>query len=300
MKEMNNRMRFPKLHIMFIIIIFLITIPDNLSEAKMNLMSNYSLATTQSKRIKNKEEQILAVRLAMVTRKPKLELYYKGNADNLVMDLGELLQKVLGIDYNTTTNDGDYLGNIYNGYSVEVQQNYRETLCIYQFSYSETKKQTDKVNQEVKKVLKELDISSQSTYNKVKMIHDYIVNNTVYDIKGTQNTAYSALFNKKSQCQGYALLTYKMLMEAGVPTKIITGSGGGEPHAWNIVKLGKVWYNLDCTWDDPVDSNGENILVYDYFLKNEKDFINHTRDSKYKTKNFNKKYPMANSSFVME
>ena len=25
-------------------------------------------------------------------------------------------------------------------------------------------------------------------------------------------------------------------------------------HVWNLVKIGAKWYNIDVTWDDPVDS----------------------------------------------
>lgn len=300
MKKMKNRWRFSKLQIILIVAILLIIIPDNPIVAQMRQVSSYTLATKDSKTVKDQKEQILAVRLAMVARKPQLELYYKGAANDLIMDLNELLRKVIEVDYKTTTNDGDYLENIYNGYSVRVKHNSKETLYTYQFLYNETKEETDKVNKKIQKLLEELDIFSLSTYNKVKTIHDYIVNNTSYDTTGTRNTAYSALFYNTSQCQGYALLTYKMLMEAGVPTKIITGYGNGEAHAWNIVKIGKAWYNLDCTWDDPITSDGTDILVYDYFLKNETDFRNYTRDAQYRTTDFCEKYPMAQNSYVMK
>ena len=42
-------------------------------------------------------------------------------------------------------------------------------------------------------------------------------------------------------------------------------------HAWNIVNLDGVWYNVDLTWDD---GEGDNVL-YTYFLKSNADFPDH-------------------------
>ncbi len=37
-------------------------------------------------------------------------------------------------------------------------------------------------------------------------------------------------------------------------------------HVWNLVYLNDKWLNLDVTWDDPVTSNGTDMLMYDYYL----------------------------------
>ena len=39
-----------------------------------------------------------------------------------------------------------------------------------------------------------------------------------------------------------------------------------ENHVWNAVYLDGNWYHLDLTWDDPILSNGEEILDHAYFL----------------------------------
>ena len=58
----------------------------------------------------------------------------------------------------------------------------------------------------------------------------------------------------------------RLLTEMGVGCRIITGEGmNGEKaefHAWNIVKLGGVYYNIDVTWDDTK-------MTSDYFLKSD-------------------------------
>ena len=37
-------------------------------------------------------------------------------------------------------------------------------------------------------------------------------------------------------------------------------------HIWNLVYLNGQWLHLDLTWDDPVTSNGSNILLHKFFL----------------------------------
>ena len=87
------------------------------------------------------------------------------------------------------------------------------------------------------------------------MVHDYLVNNIEYDSGITNFTAYSALFEGTTVCQGYSLLYYKLLTEAGVQCRFITGSANGEDHGWNLVKIGDAWYNVDVTWDDTANTN---------------------------------------------
>ena len=35
---------------------------------------------------------------------------------------------------------------------------------------------------------------------------------------------------------------------------------------WNAVFLNNSWYHLDLTWDDPITSDGSDILEYNFFL----------------------------------
>ena len=45
----------------------------------------------------------------------------------------------------------------------------------------------------------------------------------------------------------------------------------GKNHAWNMVKIGGYWYNVDVTWDDSRKDR------YYYFLKSDLDFPGHRR-----------------------
>jgi hypothetical protein len=41
-------------------------------------------------------------------------------------------------------------------------------------------------------------------------------------------------------------------MHLGIPTYYCTGVAKGGPHAWNIIKLGDKFYNVDSLWDDSI------------------------------------------------
>ena len=138
---------------------------------------------------------------------------------------------------------------------------------------------SSKVNDDyelAKTTAKKIVTSSMTEIQKVKKIHDWIVNNTEYDIdnynKGTipqsSYTVKGVIQQHKAVCQGYAETFQAMALSAGIDTEIVTGKaygmGGYAEHMWNQVKIDNNWYNIDVTWDDPISTS--DILVYDYFL----------------------------------
>lgn len=251
--------------------------------------------------IKNKEDQADQIRSAMLNRDEKIVLKYQGSINELENDADVLMAEIFAVDSADTSTDWDYLKNIFQSYEMESAYTSKEAEITYHFTYDETKEETAEVDKKIKDILKKMKLDSKSDYEKIKLIHDYIVKNNAYDESLTYYSAYDVLFNKSSTCQGYALLNYKMLTEAGIPCRIITGLAGDKNpvnHAWNIVKLQGKWYNVDTTWDDPVTNTGEQILQYDYFLKNTADFKGHRRDAEYKANQFMKNYPMAAKSFT--
>lgn len=103
----------------------------------------------------------------------------------------------------------------------------------------------------------------------MKAIHDYVVKHVSYDTSYKAYTAYEALVNRSAVCQGYALLTYQLLKEAGIENHFVTGTGDGQPHAWNLVKIENKWYHLDTTFDDPVpDEQGASRIRISIYQMN--------------------------------
>ncbi len=120
------------------------------------------------------------------------------------------------------------------------------------------------VREETARILNRILTPAMDDHQKVRAIHDYVVATVAYDTSYQEYSAYAALANGKAVCQGYALLTYKMLNNAGVESRIISGTAWGENHAWNLVRVGENWYHLDTTWNSPVP-NVPGRVLYTYY-----------------------------------
>lgn len=244
----------------------------------------------------------------LVNRKADVEILYTGsNARDVEYNFDQYLLEALMMDKKNTTSDADYLVGLYHGYSMRYNEQSKflsgklvtNATFHIDFEYHETKKQTEKVEAKVASALRSLNINKLTDYGKVKAIHDYIVNLISYDDTYRYYSAYSGIVNKSTVCNGYALLFYKMVKEAGVPCRYVTGTAvtNGEisNHAWNIVKLDKKWYNVDITWDDPI---GGTRVYYDYFLRGSKTFDkDHTPYDELGTQKFMNSYPISKTDY---
>lgn len=121
---------------------------------------------------------------------------------------------------------------------------------------------------------------SGKTENKIKQVHDWLVDNLTYEQTITGDHIYSlygALVDRNCVCEGYAKAFKYLLDEAGVDNVIVIGTatnskGETENHAWNYAAIDGKWYAIDVTWDDPVIQGGGKLtssFKYKYFLKGE-------------------------------
>lgn len=157
--------------------------------------------------------------------------------------------------------DNDYLHYIFDGTKYMFDGISTTTFNV---SYLESKSQSDYVSDQAKVIVSSIIRPNMNDFEKEKAIHDYVVSNLAYDQSLTDHTAYGGLTKGTTVCQGYALLTYRLLTEAGISNKIVEGRAGGQLHTWNLVHIDNSWYHLDTTWDDPVpDVKGR--LNYNYF-----------------------------------
>lgn len=245
---------------------------------------------------KNRDEFTEELYKAVTKRESRVTITYTGkDGSELFEEFDDLLADVYQIDDENTSSDADYIQGLLKSYTVSSNGRHFNI----KFRYYETLEQTKAVDAKVKQVLKSLGVSSLSAYGKVKAIHDYIINQVEYDTDLKSFSAYDGLINNSTVCNGYALLFYKMVTEAGVPCKIITGvaevDGVQTQHAWNIVKLNKKWYFVDTTWDDPI---GGTRIYYDYFLKGSNTFAkDHTATDQFSTKEVLKKYPISEKNY---
>ena len=113
-------------------------------------------------------------------------------------------------------------------------------------------------------------ISSNLTDSeKLKLIHDFIIDNTKYDKLKVDNitdatydseNAYGVLIEHYGICSGYADAMAIFLNKLG----IINYKISNDEHIWNLAYIDNKWVHIDLTWDDPVTENDINRT--DYFM----------------------------------
>ncbi|MEI3221953.1 MAG: leucine-rich repeat protein [Dorea sp.] len=242
----------------------------------------------------------------MVSRAAVINLYYHHDSVLTQAVFDQLCDDLFAkaIAHTGVGKEGDYILWNCQGYTVGATQEASsqgsgyDVHITFTFTYLSDAAQEAEIDQAVADLLSSLDLSGKTDYQKIKAIYDYICSNITYDYDNLyddsytlKHSSYAALINKKAVCQGYASLFYRLALEAGIDARVISGDSSG-PHAWNIVKIEGSYYNLDSTWDA---GNTE----YEYFLKNAKDFPNHTRDAAYTTAAFTSSYPIAATSYAV-
>ena len=125
--------------------------------------------------------------------------------------------------------------------------------------------------------------------DRLRVLHDYVVKNCVYDTGTAARetlstgsgadapfTAAGALVDGKAVCAGYARAYMQLCHAAGIDMVYISDQGMN--HGWNAVRLyGDVRY-IDVTFDDPVPDRGE-LVSDEFFLKGADEFAHtHTWD----------------------
>lgn len=249
------------------------------------------------------DSAVLYLRKQMVSRETEINLnfpesWFASHKDGLYWDL---LYDAMKCDDSSTGQEGDALLYGYAGCNVSYST---AGYIKYTMAYHSNAEQEAKLTEAVAAAMEKLQLNGLSEAKKITKIHDYICNHVDYAYNSTEEqiyTAYGALCTGKAVCQGYAVLFYRLCKEAGLSVRVISGTGNGGAHGWNIVRIGSKYYNVDCTWD------GQDTATYNEFLlKSEADFSDHTRESwevagnhylDYTSAEFNAQYPMTEKSW---
>ena len=269
------------------------TLPQTKAD-EVSVLSDVVKLETEDALYQYLKEQVV-VRNSQITVSVPVEINNKVGPINAMTSAQEYTEACTG-------QEGDALkyGGI--GYSVSTTS-YSDAARVtytYYMNYYTTAEQEKQLTSAVTSALASLNLNGKTEAEKVVAIHNYICDHVDYDYDGLSDssntvkyTAYGALCNGKAVCNGYAVLFYRMCKEAGLSVRIISGTANGGSHAWNIVRVGDVYYNVDTTWD------GQDSQTLDhYLLKSEKDFsADHARSEEYTTEAFNAAYPMALNSY---
>ncbi len=257
----------------------------------------------------NLDEAAVQLRTQMVARKRYFTLPVRvskttvANKDEL--DAVALALVAVAAAHTGVPNEGDYL--LWGIEDMDYSGTYSETSkyyyldITYQIDFYTSQSMESSVAIDIDEIMADFNFSASiSDYCRVLAIYDYICSRVEYGgdnpgstSDGNKYTAYGAL-GGKAHALGYATLLYRMLLEAGVDSRIIAGYDAetGVEHFWNIVQLDGVYYNLDSMLD-------AGYLEYWYFLRGSDNFTDHIRESSvYDSADFHTLYPMAKDDYV--
>ena len=216
--------------------------------------------------IKNKEELINFIYYTLNSGIPHTERYIKKEYTNYQNDIN-ILSSNNGKDFKeiiSLLNNFVHPYNSSNNININYGGKYKIGITI---NKAYTNEEINQINEVVDKVIKEKITNNMPPKEKIKIIHNYIIDNTQYDKLKYEdkndktyksNTAYGVLIEGYGTCNGYADAMAIFLDKLN----IINYKISNEKHIWNLVYLDGSWYHLDLTWDDPISDININRDIY--------------------------------------
>ncbi len=135
--------------------------------------------------------------------------------------------------------------------------------------------EVNEIENKISEFEKEYIKSDMSDIDKIKAFHDYLINKSSYDKQradaieegkdisnSISHKANGPLINNIALCSGYSDAMKIYLDKINIPNYKISNTN----HIWNRVYINNEWLHLDLTWDDPITSDGRNILLHKFFL----------------------------------
>ncbi len=138
-----------------------------------------------------------------------------------------------------------------------------------------TKEDIQVLNTKVQKIINKKIKKNMSNKQKIKTIHDYIINNGRYATDKIRKKHPNKDYNKANDiliegvglCSAYSDAMALFLYEFGIDNYKIASDN----HIWNLVKINNKWLHLDLTWDDPVTQTGVQKLEDIFMLIDNKE-----------------------------
>ena len=217
---------------------------------------NYSYINNYTDDVSNKEELLDYIYYVINTGRECTKEY-----TNCYNDLKNISDDE---DFLTTINNFVHPFNSFKTISFSYNTKGDFSLSI-EHVYS--KEEIAEINYIVDKKIDDLITTSMTSTDKIKAIHDFVINNTEYDeLKSDNigdttyksNTAYGVLIQGYGICSGYADTMAIFLNKLGIKNYKISN----DSHIWNLVYVNGKWVHLDATWDDPISEYNANRDTY--------------------------------------
>ena len=176
--------------------------------------------------------------------------------------------KSIAKDQVTLSNINNYVHpfNSFKGISTQTDDSLKVKITVTK-AYTDTEINT--IKQTIKTIENEILDKDLNSLDQLKTIHDYIINNSIYDSNRTDNNvieyksdiAYGPLIEGYGICGGYSDAFSLFLEDLNIKNYKVSS----DSHVWNAVYLYGNWYNFDLTWDDPITDTKEQILSDEFF-----------------------------------
>lgn len=220
---------------------------------------------------KNKQDLLNIFYTVINAGKDEFTFYCPKEYDTCIEDV-----KNLAKDQITLSNINNYVHPFNSFKNMSTQT---DTLGRVKLSFTKSYTATDikLIKEAIASIKDEVINPNLSTEDQLKAIHNYIIDNSIYDSNRTDNNvieyksdiAYGPLIEGYGICGGYSD-AFELFLEE---LKIKSYKVSSVSHVWNAVNLYDNWYHIDLTWDDPVTNTGDQIIEDKFFIISTDDLL---------------------------
>lgn len=104
-----------------------------------------------------------------------------------------------------------------------------------------------------------------SVAKKYRVLHDGLIRYGDYK-RGCYKISSLLGSKKRGNCYAYALSYVLLCRSAGLKAVYLGSPNNPMSHGWCGVRVKGRWYEVDCSWDDPIGSNAKSVSTR-YFLR---------------------------------
>lgn len=246
-------------------------------EDALDDMIEYKLAESENggrKRSRSRgfPDQAAQLRNGMAAQMDEIPIDFTSDSQWTEEDMNNTYTRVLKEAVQHTGNhwEGDTLsfgyykfGKVWDPVDPDETTGIYTYTIIFKFIYRKTAPQEQLAFNAVESMAAALE--GLSELEKAYAINQWLYLNVDYDYAHEkdkeyhqQYSDYGALIQKIAVCQGFAISYYRIALASGLDARVTTSSE--MRHAWNIVKVGDVYYELDATWDSNRRENNTSPL----------------------------------------
>ena len=251
-------------------------VTDNYNEYKLDY--NYDFVKqTDNYKPENKQDILNIIYSGLNNGWSEFSYFCTIDYENCIEDSKQITNDATTVSY---INNFIHPYNSFSNIKISINNLGKVTIKVNRLYSDEEIKE---LNLKIDEIYNSLITENMSDVDKIRTIHDYIINNAIYDNEKADNlnnneyiskyrsqTAYGPLLQGYGICGGYsdamAIFLNKM--------HILNYKISSDNHVWNLVYLNGEWLHLDLTWDDPVVNTKENMLLHNFFLVTSSELAN--------------------------